>query len=115
MRDRDRRGLMRGSYPWCARRRALRRGDRAVPAGAAADAQLSELSGRPAHWRPEAGDYMLRHLEARMSSSLIQRDKAEAKKKGMYAAAAWGGTVLLGVASGAVLWVPAAVGAGYLT
>ena len=41
-------------------------------------------------------------------TSLIERDKSEAKKKGVYAAAAWGGTVLL-------LWVPAAVGAGYLT
>jgi hypothetical protein len=35
---------------------------------------------------------------------LMSRDRAEAKKKGMYAAAAWGGTVL-----------PAAAGAGYLT
>ena len=31
--------------------------------------------------------------------SLIERDKSEAKKKGTYAAAAWGGTVLLGVAA----------------
>jgi hypothetical protein len=50
-----------------------------------------------------------------MSTSLIERDKTEAKKKGMYAAAAWGGTVVLGAAIGTVLWVPAAVGAGYLT
>ena len=47
--------------------------------------------------------------------SLISRDKAEAKKKGISAAAAWGGTVLLGVAASPVLWVPAAAGAGYLT
>jgi hypothetical protein len=50
-----------------------------------------------------------------MTTSLIERDKAEAKKKGIYAAAAWGGTVLLGTAFSTVLWVPAAVGAGYLT
>ena len=47
--------------------------------------------------------------------SLIERDKSEAKKKGTYAAAAWGGTILLGVAASPILWVPAAVGAGYLT
>ena len=33
----------------------------------------------------------------------------------MYAAAAWGGTVLLGVAASPVLWIPAAAGAGFLT
>jgi hypothetical protein len=48
-------------------------------------------------------------------SSLIPSNKVEAKKKGTYAAAAWGGTALLFAASSAVLWVPAAVGAGYLT
>ena len=48
-------------------------------------------------------------------TSLIERDKSEAKKKGIYAAAAWGGTVLLGAGIGTVLWVPAAVGAGFLT
>jgi hypothetical protein len=48
--------------------------------------------------------------------SLITRDKSEAKKKGVYAAAAWGGTGLLLVASVTpVLWIPAAAGAGYLT
>jgi hypothetical protein len=47
--------------------------------------------------------------------SLMTRDKAEARKKGMYAAAAWGGTVLLGVASMPFLAIPAAAGAGYLT
>ena len=50
-----------------------------------------------------------------MTTSLIESNKVVAKKKGTYAAAAWGGTVLLGVGLGTVLWVPAAVGAGYLT
>jgi hypothetical protein len=50
-----------------------------------------------------------------MTTSLIERDKAEAKKKGMFAAAAWGGTVLLGIAASPILWLPAAVGSGYLT
>jgi hypothetical protein len=50
------------------------------------------------------------------TTSLIERDKLEAKKKGTYAAVAWGGTALLGFGVGAtVLWVPAAIGAGYLT
>jgi hypothetical protein len=48
--------------------------------------------------------------------SLIERDKAVAKKKGTFAAAAWGGTVLLGVAGASTLLIlPAAAGAGYLT
>ena len=47
--------------------------------------------------------------------SLVSRDKSEAKKKGAYAAAAWGGTVVLGVVSGPFLAIPAAAGAGYLT
>ena len=48
--------------------------------------------------------------------SLITRDKSEAKKKGVYAAAAWGGTGLLLALSGPGLFVllPAA-GASYLT
>ena len=50
-----------------------------------------------------------------MSGSLIERNKSESKKKGTYAAVAWGGTVLLGISAGAFLAVPAAVGAGYLT
>jgi hypothetical protein len=50
-----------------------------------------------------------------MTTSLTERNKTEAKKKGVFAAAAWGGTVLLGAGIGTVLWVPAAVGAGYLT
>jgi len=48
-------------------------------------------------------------------SELMTRERGEAKKKGMYAAGAWGGTVLLGVAASPVLWIPAAAGAGYLT
>jgi hypothetical protein len=47
--------------------------------------------------------------------SLMTRERGEAKKKGVYAAAAWGGTVLLGVVSGPLLAIPAAAGAGYLT
>jgi hypothetical protein len=48
--------------------------------------------------------------------SLVSRDKAEAKKKGLFAAAAWGGTVVLGVAGlSTFLLVPAAAGAGFLT
>jgi hypothetical protein len=47
--------------------------------------------------------------------SLMTRERGEAKKKGVYAAAAWGGTVLLGVVSGPFLAIPAAAGAGYLT
>jgi hypothetical protein len=48
--------------------------------------------------------------------SLIERDKVVAKKKGTFAAAAWGGTVLLGVAGASTfLILPAAAGAGYLT
>jgi hypothetical protein len=48
-------------------------------------------------------------------SELMTRDRTEAKKKGIYAAAAWGGTVVLGVAASPILWIPAAAGAGYLT
>jgi hypothetical protein len=48
--------------------------------------------------------------------SLVARDKAQAKKKGMFAAAAWGGTVFLGWAGlPTLLVVPAVAGAGYLT
>jgi hypothetical protein len=54
--------------------------------------------------------------EARRMESLIERDKMVAKKKGTFAAAAWGGTVLLGVAGASTLLIlPAAAGAGYLT
>ena len=48
--------------------------------------------------------------------SLMTRDRTEAKKKGIYAAAAWGGTVLLGAVGLPVIGVVAAAGgAGYLT
>jgi hypothetical protein len=47
--------------------------------------------------------------------SLVSRDKAQAKKKGLFAAAAWGGTIVLGMAAGPFLVVPAAAGASYLT
>ena len=48
--------------------------------------------------------------------SLVTRDKAVAKKKGLFAAAAWSGTVVLGlVGAPLILAVPAAAGAGYLT
>jgi hypothetical protein len=52
-----------------------------------------------------------------MPTSLIESNKVVAKKKGTYAAAAWGGTVLLGAGLGASMFLvlPAAVGAGYLT
>jgi hypothetical protein len=47
--------------------------------------------------------------------SLVSRDKSQARKKGLVAASAWGGTVLLGVIHLPVLIIPAAAGAGYLT
>lgn len=47
--------------------------------------------------------------------SLMAQDKTEAKKKGLYAAGAWGGTVLLFVAGAPVISVAAAACAGYLT
>jgi 4-amino-4-deoxy-L-arabinose transferase-like glycosyltransferase len=48
--------------------------------------------------------------------SLISRDKSEAKKKGIYAVAAWSGTgLLLATAGPGILAVAAAGGAGYLT
>jgi hypothetical protein len=48
--------------------------------------------------------------------SLVSRDKVQAKKKGMLAAAAWGGTALLAWGSVSFfLLAPAAAGAGYLT
>ena len=48
--------------------------------------------------------------------SLISRDKSEAKKKGIYAVAAWGGTGLLFATAGpGILAVAGAAGAGYLT
>jgi hypothetical protein len=51
-----------------------------------------------------------------MTTSLVSRDKSEAKKKGILAAGAWGGTALL-VTVGApwLLALPAAGGAAYMT
>ena len=54
-------------------------------------------------------------FEEEPMESLVSRDKVQAKKKGIFAAAAWGGTVALGMAAGPFLAVPAAAGAGYLT
>lgn len=50
-----------------------------------------------------------------MTTSLVGRDKSEAKKKGLFAAGAWGGTVLLAVGAPPVLAVGAGAGAVYLT
>ena len=50
-----------------------------------------------------------------MSTSLVSRDKAEAKKKGMIAAGMWGGSALLFAFASPILAVPAAGGAAYLT
>jgi hypothetical protein len=48
-------------------------------------------------------------------SELMTRERGEAKKKGVYAAAAWGGTIALGIAGAPILGLVAAGGAGYLT
>lgn len=50
-----------------------------------------------------------------MSTSLVSRDKSEARKKGMLAAGAWGGTALLAFFVTPFLAVPAAGGAAYMT
>jgi hypothetical protein len=50
-----------------------------------------------------------------MSTSLMSRDKFEAKKKGLIAASAWGGTVLFAVAGWTFPAVAAAGGAAYFT
>ena len=51
-----------------------------------------------------------------MTTSLVSRDKSEAKKKGLLAGGAWGGTALLVAMSVTpFLWVPAAGGAAYMT
>ena len=48
--------------------------------------------------------------------SLVARDKVQAKKKGIVAAAAWGGTIGLGLLSAPLLLVvPLGAGASYLT
>jgi hypothetical protein len=50
-----------------------------------------------------------------MTTSLVSRDKAEAKKKGLIAAGMWGGSALLFAFATPILAVPAAGGAAYLT
>jgi hypothetical protein len=50
-----------------------------------------------------------------MTTSLVGRDKSEAKKKGLMAAGAWGGTVLLAVGAAPFLAAGAGAGAAYLT
>jgi hypothetical protein len=50
-----------------------------------------------------------------MTTSLVSRDKAEAKKKGILAAGAWGGAALLLAFTTPILAVPAAGGAAYMT
>jgi hypothetical protein len=50
-----------------------------------------------------------------MTTSLVSRDKAEAKKKGLIAAGMWGGSALLFAFATPFLAVPAAGGAAYLT
>jgi len=50
-----------------------------------------------------------------MTTSLVSRDKAEAKKKGLLAAGAWGGTALFVAFGWNILAVPAAGGAAYMT
>jgi hypothetical protein len=50
-----------------------------------------------------------------MTQSLVGRDRAEAKKKGWLAVAAWAGTGFLAFNSSFLLMIPAAIGAGYLT
>jgi hypothetical protein len=50
-----------------------------------------------------------------MTTSLATRDKTEAKKKGLLAGVAWGGTVLLIVGGFPILGTAAAAGAGFMT
>lgn len=50
-----------------------------------------------------------------MTTSLVARDKSEARKKGLVAATAWGGTALLFVGGLPVLGAAGVAGAGYLT
>jgi hypothetical protein len=50
-----------------------------------------------------------------MSTSLMTQDKAEAKKKGVVAIGAWGGTALLLAGGFPVLGAVGVAGAGYLT
>ena len=53
-------------------------------------------------------------LHAAGVTSLVQRNKVVAKRKGAIAALTAGGAVALGVVSGPILGVVAAAGAGYL-
>lgn len=50
-----------------------------------------------------------------MGTSLISRDKAEARKKGLFAVGAWSGAGLLVLANWHIVGLIAAGGAGYLT
>jgi len=50
-----------------------------------------------------------------MTTSLVSRDKTEAKKKGMLAAGMWGGSALLFAFASPILAVPCGIGAGYFT
>ena len=50
-----------------------------------------------------------------MSTSLVTRDKSEAKKKGLIAGAAWGGTVLLFAFGSPILGAAAVGGSVFLT
>jgi hypothetical protein len=50
-----------------------------------------------------------------MTTSLATRDKSEAKKKGLLAVGAWGGTALLLVGGFPILGTAAAGGAAFMT
>ncbi len=50
-----------------------------------------------------------------MSTSLMSRDKAEARKKGLLALGAWGGAGVLMAIDWPIFAVAAVGGAGYLT
>ena len=50
-----------------------------------------------------------------MGTSLITRDRSEARKKGLWAVSAWGGAGLLAAVYSPVVGLIAAGGAGYLT
>ncbi len=50
-----------------------------------------------------------------MTTSLVSQDKSEAKKKGLVALGAWGGSALLFAVSAPWLGVAAVGGAGYFT
>jgi hypothetical protein len=50
-----------------------------------------------------------------MTTSLVSRDKSEAKKKGLFAIAGWGTSAALLVAGAPIFGTVAAGGAAYLT